>query len=239
MKMKKNILILCLGIFAIISCSKDNEAVYSCDPNVNSWAKSNLNQIQSMKRSEWLDLDYSKQKASIIAFTPEEKQNFWLEKLNEVLTLKWNDEEKKHITELYNWVSQNPKVFEKTNIDCIEYIDFEKFMYEWSEKGKAKFGWDMQTISAIAMDGNKMIDITGNIEKRTTVKSNTRFKVASGEVSGSGQTCDCSVRHNYCNKNISGDRPDCSTTSTSKCVYKGNGCGWLTMESCDGYCQKN
>ena len=86
------------------------------------------------------------------------------------------------------------------------------------------------------MNGNKMINITGNIEKRVLVKSNTRFKVTS-EVIGSGQTCDCSTSHNYCNTDINGDRYDCTSTSTSKCTYKSNGCGWLTLESCNGYCQ--
>lgn len=234
--MKKNILLICLSIFALLSCSSNDETVYSCDPNVNNWAKANIKQIQSMKRSEWLDLDKSKQRAACIAFTPEEKYNFWLEKLNEVLTLNWSEDEKKHISELYNWVSQNPDIFKITNIESDEFANFEKYMYQWSEDGKSKFGWNKQILSAIAMDGNKMIDTTGNMEKRNTVKSNIRFKVTS-EAIGAGKTCDCNTSHNFCDNNLSGDKADCIDTRTSKCIYKGNGCGWLVLEPCNGYCQ--
>jgi len=183
-----------------------------------------------MKRSEWLDLEKSKQLAAGIAFTPEEKHKFWLEKLNEVLTLKWSGDEKKHISELYNWIYQNPDIFKNSNKESVEYVNFEKYMYQWSEEGKAKFGWNKQILSAIAMDGNKMIDITGNMEKRIKLKSNTRLKVPT-EI-GLGKTCSCYTMHNYCDNDA-----DCVDHSTSKCNTTNMGCGWLTWEKCDGYCK--
>ncbi len=52
--MKKCILLLfSIACYAMISCNQEVNSVYSCDKMVNEWAKSNLEEIQTMSRTDW------------------------------------------------------------------------------------------------------------------------------------------------------------------------------------------
>ena len=102
--MKKNVILSCvlLVVLSMISCVED-EQMYSCNKTINDWAKSNLSEIRSMTMSDWLLIpEVNYQRAAYVAFTPTQKLNFWIEKLNSVLQMDWDEKERKHIKEMYD-----------------------------------------------------------------------------------------------------------------------------------------
>ncbi len=82
-----------LSVFA--SCQK--EEIYSCNEEVNDWVKENLKEIRTMTRSEWKNLDEYVKRGCFVAFTQQQKVDFWKEKFNEALELGWTKEEAEHI----------------------------------------------------------------------------------------------------------------------------------------------
>lgn len=58
-------LIISLSMF---SCAKEES--YSCNKEVDAWVKEHLDEVRSMTRSEWNELDPAVSRACYIAFTP-------------------------------------------------------------------------------------------------------------------------------------------------------------------------
>jgi hypothetical protein len=231
MKMKQNILLICLSLFALISCTAKDEASYSCNPEINSWVKSNIIQIQSMKRTEWLKLDESKKKPTYRAFTAEEKYNFWLLKINEVMQLEsLSIDEKNHLEKLFSKIKDNPEWFnDDFNKDDDEMTKIELFAYEWKEEAKNKFGWSDTFIKSILSSGNKVVDKMGSLEV-ATVKKNVRFK-STAEANQSNCNCGVGYFWSTCDSSIS-----TSGCSSGNCKTTRSGCSFLWLSACDGYC---
>ena len=52
----------------MFSCAKEES--YSCNKEVDAWVKEHLDEVRSMTRSEWNELDPAVSRACYIAFTP-------------------------------------------------------------------------------------------------------------------------------------------------------------------------
>ena len=227
--MKKYSLFTFLSIFVFMSCSNKEDKKFSCDPNIDNWVKSNVSTIRYMKRTEWLKLDESLKKPVYRAFAPKEKHNFWLDKLGEVINLNWTSKEKEHIIVLYNWVKNNPNFFaDDLNQDSKEFLEAEKFEYEWREKGESELGWSKQIIAAITMSGNRVLNTQGELEVvKKTANGLVRLKTT-GLEPGAGQKCECNRIDDWCGRDS-----DCSKNDYCN-VYRG--CGWFLQAFCDGMC---
>jgi hypothetical protein len=232
MKMKKNILILCLGIFALISCSKDDEAVYSCDPQVNNWVKANKSKIDEMDRTEWLQISESKKIPSYRAFTRSQKQIFWLLKLDEVVQLgNWSNDEKLHLEKFIKKITDNPQWFDENfSKDENGMMEMEKFAYEWKNEAKQILGWSDFFIKSIASTGNKVVDKKGSLQI-AVIKSNVRFKIKTSEPSPSSCNCGIGYFWSTCDSSIS--NTDCKDDG---CKVTIGGCSFLWTSNCDGTC---
>ena len=93
--------LLLFSVVIITGCSKYEDEDYSCNKEVNQWAKSNLNEIKKMKVAEWYSInDIVYQKAAYVAFDSNQRKELWLSKLQETLKLDWTNAEKEHISKL-------------------------------------------------------------------------------------------------------------------------------------------
>ena len=96
--MMRNIFILIFICVGLSSCSTDD---YSCDPEINKWVSDNIDEIHSMIREEWVEINnISKQRGAYGAFTIKQKIALWRGKIEETLDLNWTIEEYAHIKKL-------------------------------------------------------------------------------------------------------------------------------------------
>ncbi|MDR2410803.1 MAG: bacteriocin fulvocin C-related protein [Bacteroidales bacterium] len=220
----KVIINLCIVVmcFTLFSCSQDEE-VYSCDKEVNVWVKENLSDIQQMSREDWLRLDERVNRAAYVAFTSEQKQEFWIQKFQEVLSLDWNELEKSHIEILSQKILDNPNWFlDGFSQNEAMYEEFEIFTFKWMESAEENLGWDKNLIGAIVASGNKLLDTKGKIQ--VNIDASVRLK------NGAEKSCDCNVGINICFPK------GCLDSQYSNCDKKIIGCGFALLGPCNGLC---
>lgn len=143
-----------LAIFVslfIISCSQTEEPLYSCDDDVDNWISEHLDDVKSMSRSTWLNIqDFELQKSVYALFNAEQKYIIWTEHLKEVMTLDWNPDEMLHLKRMYDFIADWPELF-NGRIDTMTDEDadtFEIFIYKWQEYAKENLNWSDATIYA-------------------------------------------------------------------------------------------
>jgi hypothetical protein len=163
-------------------------------------------------------LDEGLKRGVYVAFEPEQKQMFWIEKIHEILLLDWNEPEKSHIEVLYQTVLDNPHWFTKDRTEK-EYEEYDLFQYKWIEYAKEQLAWSDRQIASIAATGNKVLDKNGKIQINNTAP---RLK--------SGVECDCNVSINICFPK------GCLAKEYSNCIEKSIGCGLLFLAPCNGLC---
>lgn len=229
----KKLCYLLLLIFCF-SCQKD-EMLYSCDPNVEKWTAEKKLEINKMNREQFLGItNISYKKAAYRAFTLENKQKIWKEKLQELKKLNWSDAEWKHIVSIYSLVLNE----KKTILGLKEVEDNDElliFSYRWEEYARTILRWNKKQIYAICYTVEKMInkqgDLAVNVEHRVEV-------LARNETGGGGGfECSCSQKSSYCDI-IDHEGPPyttCRTPSGGSCIVT-SGCGLFWQFDCDGMC---
>lgn len=226
MKMKIFYLTTAIFMLFVSSCTSEyDEVAYSCNPEINDWAKQNLSEIQTMSRSEWLYIDNpSYQRAALVAFTPEQKYKFWLLKMEEVLELSWKPEETAHIKDVIELLHRNSFIFQDNYSDeNRKQYDIE--LYQWVEKAKKELGWSDLLIAALIADGNRVVDTKGTLDI-SMVKNTLKKTRAEAE-------CDCNLDNvlwTTCGGLFGGS---CERYSCEKTI---EGCGAFGREECDGIC---
>lgn len=218
---------------SLLTACGHTEEPFSCDADIDSWVKESLAEVRVMTRSEWLELeDTETERACYRAFTTEQRQKFWIDKLNEVLSLDWNDKEGKHIEEMLSFVAGNERIFSETHSD----MDFEdivdKFIYLWIEEGKEQLGWSDKIVYAIIATGNIMEDKHGNI-------SNINYR--QNIETRADADCGCSTESDWCNFGMLQDEffpyPIVKECETGNCKTVGASCGTLYRYDCNGKCK--
>ncbi len=222
--MKKKLFFYAFLFVTIILSGCQSEEIYSCNPEINEWVHDNLDEIRAMSRSTWNHLDESVKRATFRAFTQQQKIDFWKDKLNEVLQMDWNDEEKAHIAIILNYIDKNPQIFNRAKeMTDEEQEKMDIFFYKWVEDAKIRLNWDMPLIKGIVATGNTLVDKSGKI--RTSTQSKAIVK-SSGE-----SECECEIDQfiAWC------ITMDCEK-SRSGCEKLPDGCGFLLSYPCDGTC---
>ena len=217
--MKKNLTLLIL-IIALIATTvtgcKKMEEIYACDPVTNEWVKSNLQTIQQMNRQDLLQLEQEKQIPAFRAFTPEQKYDCWMDKLEQVKSLEWTEKEISHICLLaesmkLEWFEKN---FMKNNFDKINI-----FLNKWVNDGFLYFGWTKDEVG-------RMVACLYDVEMED---ENVILRVGiGGGTIGVEARCTCSQTSDWC---FWGEK--CRNIS---CSGGGIGCGTLWLYQCDGSC---
>jgi len=219
MKKKLQLSILIIALIAIIvaSCKKDEE-VYACDPATNEWVKSNLETIQQMNRQDLLQLEPEKQRPAFIAFTPEQKYNCWVDKLEQVKKLEWTEKEFTHIcllaeTMKLEWFDDN---FKKNNLDKID-----NFLNQWVNDGMDYFGWTKDELG-------RMVACLKDVEMEDQYVVLKQLPSTEKPVVKPQSRCTCSRTSDWCSWGERCNDPDCQT--------RPDGCGTFWMYQCDGLC---
>jgi len=160
--LSKAIIFLVVVCF-VVSCEKDE--FYSCDPDIDTWVKSNLVEIRDMTRADWLAIgDNDLQRAAFIAFTPDQKRALWIGKMEEVLTLDWTEQEREHLQYILEFLKVDPFIFlSKSDLDVADIDELDLILYKWEEYAKETLGWDDELLynlvyTAKVMNINKEID---------------------------------------------------------------------------------
>ena len=219
--MKRIKLFALCTVLIFVACEQESESVYSCNKNVNEWAKLNITEIQQMSRQNWIELHDTLKLAAYRAFTPEQKHQFWKEKFQEVKSLDWSQEEIAHISKAENYLDEHSDFFSHELTDD-EIDNLETFFYSWQKEGIEKFGWTNQTAISIAGTGLPISEE----EKNNNIppsKSN----------SNKSEDCHCNIKilSDFCN--TAGFLGECISYNCEESTW---GCGWIWFEDCNGIC---
>ena len=132
----------------------------------------------------------------------------------------WNQKEKDHLKVLCDYVKANQYVFElDIDEDETDFIEFDKFQYEWICYAQEELKWEKSVIAAIITNGYKVKNKEGELD--LPIESLAVIK-RSSEIS-----CSCSTRSDWCQSGF------CETIMACN---KRDGCGTLMRYTCDGLC---
>lgn len=97
----KQVLVCCISIL-LLSCSSD--AKYSCNPEVEKWARTNIDKYVTATRSEIVELSMDQQRAILRGLPADKKANLWREKLAYIMQdSKLSEEEKQEVKNIYDY----------------------------------------------------------------------------------------------------------------------------------------
>lgn len=224
--MKNLIYVATMLLFILLSSCEKEEFTYSCNEEEDAWVKENLDDIRTMSRSNWLKVDESMKRAVYSAFTPEQKQIFWKEKLQKVLVDKqWSPEEYNHLQLLKETIDVHIEWFDEKGVEHNEkaYDEFKIFAYEWVEYASNKLKWSELQIAAIAASGKDLKIINGEIVDNWTLEENNKIQTRN-EV----KSCNCKSSNlviTTCNSLLN---LHCRTSSHNTCEEV-RSCGLVRM----------
>lgn len=219
----KNFFIAGLVCLTVLSCQK-NDLMYSCNKEADAWVKENLSTVKHMTRKEWKEIDPILGRACWGAFSPKQRALFWSDKLAQVYSLDWTEQEAEHIASLNRFLEDNPEIFSVVLEDNEVLFDkLDRFMYEWSDYAIQVLGWTKDLVGAIAASGYDLADKAGNLYVHTQVNSDMRAIA--------GHDCQCNVAHDFCSSPL-----ECMVDPD--CYEKSWGCGWFITNKCNGSCKQ-
>jgi hypothetical protein len=220
----KKIVMPFLFIIVIFSACQKSELKYSCDANIDAWVKSNLAYISIIGRNELIQYERPVQHAILNAFTSSQRFNVWIDKIKELQTLNWTEDEMNHILKLQSslkveWYTNG------YNQDKIKFDEVDKFFRNWVNEGMAQFGWQKKFIISMLITPETVIDKNGTllIKRFETMSSISPNRV------GPPPICNCYAGPN---QEPCGDGY-CVQTS---CNGSGTNCGYGGVYPCNGLC---
>ena len=233
MKKYFNLLVVCVATMTTIltSCQVDEEPVYSCNDSVNAWVKTNVSMIRQMNRKTWLTYPDSLSIPIYRAFTPEQKQQIWLGKMEQVLNHKdWTDKEKEHLLKLANEIQRQTVWFADESIENNDeaYEEYQLFFYKWLKYATEELQWNKEMILAIAFTGKDLAENYSQAQTKATIPGKDHTEP---DPDVDIADCDCKIGNvlfttcappYYCEKII--------------CKGSNHGCGAVWVESCNGLC---
>lgn len=208
--------------FANISCQ--DETCYSCDKEVDSWAKENVELLKKMDRIELSKLSNDKQRAAFRTFTPEKRKQLWIAKLKQIKTLNFTDNELNHLKFIEKFISKYDFSKEMTT-------EQENLFNNWFEEGKLKFGWTPYfLVSGFAVLNDDAVLTKKEFQNNYPKLLARDYEEVVDDGSG-GIVNDCDCRWDLsCQLSGLGDCTDKGCESTTL------GCGALLMQSCTNDC---
>lgn len=212
--------ILAMVLVSISSCEGD-DVVYSCDREANSWAIDNIDSIRTLDWNGWKKLPAKRKHAAYNAFSAKQKADFWLERLSEIKSMDWTDQELAHIDKVVDFIENNLDLFGKEELSDEENDRLDLFFYQWVKKAELDLGWSRDIAMAIVGSAAPLAQ-TLNEEGRFDI--NTQLEVWKED----GNSCHCNVSHDFCPSGW-----DCVSGNCGSAVH---GCGWILVQSCNGRC---
>jgi len=224
--MKTKFMILAgIALFvAITSCTKDDGFAYSCDKEVDRWVKKNLDEIQGMTTVEFLEFsDVAVQKGVYAAFSVEQKQNVWFNKIENLLQFDWTEKERAHIESLLNVI--NNRDFFGVKDDVVKE-QFDLASYKWIEYAKEELGWSDRVIYAVSFTPNEVYKKDNLLQVSIEIPKKQSLVKRQIECN-----CDSRAIYDYCTENLK----RCSYLFDN-CTTNNTFCGFAWGGDCDGMC---
>jgi len=228
------IFLVLLVVTIFTGCTETEEECYSCDVNIDKWAKEHFEEISTYNRKELGNLSRSKRKAAFRTMDALHRRAVWNQKIGLIRDLLKTSEERKHLDKL---------------IGFLEKIDFGKELSSeevykfnnWFEYGEIKFGWnkyflyssffDVTTPVMNKYDFEKLykLELSSNNSNKTPRYSTASFVIRPFALTQEEPDCDtrwCDYCYafggQYC-------VPDCNNSLI--------GCGWFLLEVCEFDCR--
>ena len=216
----------------LTSCQQD-ELLYSCDREINKWATLNAEEIKSMTKSQFLDLDASYQRAAYNAFSPQQRMNLWKTKFEETLQLAWTASERIHIETLLNTIEKNIDWFNNSRSqEVMDNIAIET--YRWIDVAINDLLWDVETIYAIS--GTPLPIFIKDGKFAIAISQSLRDSYGQNTITRAGE-CGCHAGNILSDLNCAIttiDTPVCQ--KSDQCSPLPIGCGTVWLQECDGLC---
>lgn len=223
--MKRQCLFVACTLLLLTATSCQDEVLYSCNPEIDKWTKSNLSYIQNMTYADFLSFnnDINIQKSIYVAMSSEQKTELWKRKIEDVLKLSWNEEERLHIESLLTLIEKKPYLFDSTLHENYE-DEIDLFSYHWIDYAKEKLGWEFE-IYAIGMTLNPVVIEDGQIIVDESYADNSKSLKTRSEI----YACNCKYGVG-CSIGYSCIEHSCQLVL---------GCGLMGLSDCTGMCGKN
>jgi len=217
-----------IGLFAT-SCKKDNiNENFSCNPEINQWAKTNLKSVQLLTRDELTQLPISKQRAAWRTLSAERKLELWKDKYAEMNKLNWTIEERNHLELLVNELKVE-FFLEPTSIERIEIQNIgDQFLLTWISFAQSELHWNQHFLYSIGFRLDNPVSNNRLLETNSSNLGDEQGPPPPGPV-------ECA-----CNASDPGN-DFCGAFDMLECVsgacVENDGCGWWWSHSCDGLCK--
>jgi len=224
----KKAIVLLVVVFSVVSCSMDD--IYSCNKDANQWVKSNLTEIRQMSSANFLEIgDIVYMRAAFNAFTPNQRQTLWIEKLENVLKLDWTEQENHHIQSMLELIKDNLFFFSNER-DQEELDKVEVELYKWTEYAQEELDWDKTLLYAIV--GTPEVLSTDKTIKTSASNLSSPLKLKSlSEEEGYRIKCSCSTNSDWC-----GIYSFCYELLCDEELNGPIGCGTIWLYKCNGLC---
>lgn len=136
MKWRSVLLLICFT--AIFVSAYSSEPKYSCDPEIEKWARANIDHYATAPRSEIAALSAGRQRAINVGLPAERKELLWREKLADILREPdLSDAEKQEIEKLYNkfipLFYEGPDAAEAQESEVLKWMDMMKTKFDWTD----------------------------------------------------------------------------------------------------------
>lgn len=224
--MKGKLFLLVLVTFTLFSCSNEEEVKFSCNEKIDSWVKENLVTVRSMSRSQWKRIPSHLSGAVYVAFSKEQKIQFWKEKFAQVETLGWSGRELMHIEKAKEFVLSNEDFFTDEKLTEYQEDKLDKFFLSWVEYAIENLGWSEKEAYSIVASGYDVKNKCGDIVR--PLSNNDGIYPIDPILNTKGESCNCNAKHDFCQSGW--------TCIAADCIDSAHGCGWIWVQSCNGLC---
>lgn len=221
--------LIIMGFISLVSCKKEKQ--FSCDPEINRWAKENAGRFQDITREKLATLPLALAQAAYRTLPPEKKFELWNEKLDIVYSL-WDapvremiDDMRTHLS--VDWFDPNTGAIDHDYINVWE----KTMLTEWMDTTNYVLSFCMiyteKELDVIEKSSVQVEYSWANVPSELTEK----YQSAKAPPGGGGGTGPCKCKwHSYCSKGEKCIDDNCNKTL--------EGCGWGWLEPCYKICQK-
>lgn len=207
-------------------CQQEDDKVYSCNKEINSWVKNNLSAIQKMESNEFLAIDIQRQRGIYNAFSAEQRQSQWILKIKEALKMEWSEAEKEHLKKILSKITLTSSYFD-TQLSEDEKDEFKVWTYKWIKYAEESLGWSPKLVQSMIGMPHRLLNKKGELAvAKISLNKKTREETPS---------CDCEPGSNDCDEVtqafgcIPGYLDHCKDTNVS--------CGLWWLSPCTGLCR--
>jgi hypothetical protein len=225
---KKPVLtLLFIGILSMVACKKEKQ--FSCDPEINSWAKENADRFQVITREQLATLPIELAQAAYRTLSPEKKFELWNEKFDIVYT-QWDapvrkmiDDARTHMSII--WFDPESGAIDKDYLESWENI----MLTEWMDSTN----YYLSFCTIYTEEELNALEYSSGNRDLSWVKVPSKLKekyLSSKTQPGDGGSKVCTCKYNFsCGADETCTDHDCNHTI--------EGCGWAWLESCQKKCE--